>query len=100
MRTLRILDAAIEDLLVGIRFYEAQADGVGQSFFRSVSSDIESLRTTAGVHPVVFGRYHRKLASRFPWAIYYQYSETEIRVHAVLDCRSDPAFIERRFSSR
>ena len=35
-------------------------------------------------------KFHRALASRFPYAIYYKILEGEVVVFRVLDCRRDP----------
>jgi len=86
---LRILSLAESDLLAGFRFYERQSNGVGWYFLETLNSDIESLRLYAGIHPQIFG-YHRMLSKRFPFGVYYDVHEEEIRVWRVLDCRRDP----------
>ena len=63
--TIRILPSAAEDLYAGRLFYEGQGTGLGEYFFDSLFSDIDSLVLYAGVHMKVFG-YHRLLAKRFP----------------------------------
>ena len=64
-----VLDAAAADLEQGVDFYELQMSKLGSYFFDSLISDIESLRISAGVHPICFGMY-RMLARHFPFAIY------------------------------
>lgn len=90
-----ILDAAEQDLADGFDFYEAQSTGLGEYFLDSLSSDIESLRLYAGIHPEYQG-YHRLLSQRFPFAVYYRIVSRVIRVYAVLDCRRDPSWITSR----
>lgn len=90
----RILRPALEDLAVGRQFYDRQQLGVGSYFFDSLFAEIDSLRLFAGVHRVLFG-YHRLLAKRFPYAIYYRITESEAVVYRVLDCRRDPKLIRR-----
>jgi len=92
-----VLDEAEEDLVDGFRFYEGQAEGLGEYFLDSLSSDIDSLQIYAGIHPLHFG-YHRLLAKRFPFAIYYRVDNEVARVYAVLDCRRDPASIQDRLT--
>ena len=94
---IELLDSAEKDLLDGFKFYERQASGLGNYFLDSLFSDIESLRLYAGIHALHFG-YHRLLAKRFPFAVYYRVQENIIRVHAVLDCRRNPAWIRNRLS--
>jgi len=36
------------------------------------------------------------LSERFPFAIYYTVSGNEIKIHAIIDCRRDPAWIRDR----
>ena len=69
--TIRILGSALEDLHAGRQFYENQVEGVGEYFFNALFADIDSLALYAGIHQKIFG-YHRLLAKRFPYAIYYK----------------------------
>jgi plasmid stabilization system protein ParE len=84
---------AESDLLAGFRFYERQSSGVGWYFLETLNSDIESLRLYAGIHPQIFG-YHRILSKRFPFGVYYDVQEEEIRVWRVSDCRREPRWIK------
>ncbi len=85
---------ALDDLERGRRFYEAQAEGLGEYFVDSLCSDIDALLLHAGVHQRVFG-YLRALSKRFPYAIYYRVSGELIQVWRVLDCRQNPATSQR-----
>jgi len=91
-----ILPSAMQDLADGFGFYEQQEAGLGGCFLDSLFSDIDSLQISAGVHSVHFGRYHRLLAKRFPYAVYYTVTEETAYVRAVLDCRRDPQWIRGR----
>lgn len=87
---LRILTSAFNDLERGREFYESMAEGLGNYFFDSLFSDIDSLLLYGGIHRKVFG-YHRSLSRRFPYAIYYKKDATDfIVVYRVLDCRQNP----------
>lgn len=89
---LRVLSLAETDLLAGFQFYERQSPGAGSYFLDALYSDIESLRLYAGIHCRLFG-YHRLLSNRFPFGVYYDMNDEEIRVWRVLDCRRDPRWI-------
>jgi len=91
----QILEEAEQDLLDGFAFYESQGEGLGGYFLDSLFSDIDSLQLYAGIHSRHFG-YHRLLARRFPYAIYYRVVGETVRAYAVLDCRRDPARIQDR----
>jgi hypothetical protein len=94
---IEILDEAEKDLIDGFAFYDRQSIGLGNYFLDSIFSDIESLRLYAGIHPLNFG-YHRVLAKRFPFAIYYRIQNDVIRVYAILDCRRNPAWVRTRLT--
>ena len=68
---LKILSSAIDDLYQGRLFYERQGEGVGDYFFDSLFSDIDSLTLYGGIHSKFHG-YHRMLSKRFPYAILYR----------------------------
>lgn len=87
---IEILSSAMSDLLEGRHFYEKQSEGLGEYFFDSLFSDIDSLTLYAGIHPLFYG-YHRMLSKRFPYAVYYKLKEKSIAtVWRVLDLRRDP----------
>jgi plasmid stabilization system protein ParE len=92
---IRILSPAEKDLEDGYRFYESQSPGLGSYFLDSLYSDIDSLAYFGGIHQLVFG-YHRQLAKRFPFAIYYRVVGNEVLVFAILDCRRNPSWIRER----
>jgi plasmid stabilization system protein ParE len=96
---IRILDQAEDDLVEGYKFYEGQKAGLGEYFLDCIYSDIESLVLYAGIHRIVHQGYHRMLSERFPFAIYYTSSEDKVEIHAVLDCRRNPAWIRDRLNS-
>jgi hypothetical protein len=95
---IRILDQAKLDLTDGFEFYEEREERLGQYFLDSLYSDIDSLALYGGIHPMRHG-LHWMLSKRFPYAIHYSMEENVVYVHAVLDCRCDPKFIEKRLES-
>jgi len=96
---IRILDAAVEDLIEGFRFYEKLEPGLGVYFTDSLFSDIDSLSIYGGIHPVFFNSYHRMLSKRFPFAVYYRIVDQEVLVYAVLDCRRSPTWTRGRIGA-
>ena len=75
---LRTLPSALTDLSRGKISYARLGQGLGEYFLNSPFSDIDSLEHNAGSHQKVFG-YHRLLARRFPFAVYYK-TEGEVCV--------------------
>jgi hypothetical protein len=95
----RILTSAFDDLAEGRNFYDQQGEGLGDYFFDSVFADIDALALYGGIHLQVLG-YHRRLATRFPYAIYYRMNPGgEVVVYRVLDCRQSPTRIRSALKS-
>lgn len=90
----RILRSALEDIAAARCFYDARAAGVGEYFFDSIFTEVDSLILYAGIHRLHFG-FHRHLAGRFPYAIYDRMIAGEAVVFRVLDCRRDPGSIRK-----
>lgn len=87
---IQILTSAYKDLSEGKLFYDNQADNLGDYFFDSLFSDIDSLILYGGIHSMFCG-FHRLLSKRFPFAIYYKLNnDGNVVVWRVLDCRQDP----------
>lgn len=93
---IEILDHAVEDLVEGFHFYEKQRAGLGSYFLMSVYADIASLSLFGGIHRRAYKKYHRLLSKRFPFAVFYKLENQTVFVHAVLDCRRNPAWIRKR----
>jgi hypothetical protein len=74
---LRLLPEAERDLEIGADFYESQCPGLGTYFNDCLASDIESLRLYAGIHEKYRG-FFRALSKRFPFAVYYDLTETAV----------------------
>ena len=94
---LRILPSAFGDLDRGRAFYARHGDELGDYFLDSVFADIDSLAVYAGVHMRIWG-FHRMLAKRFPYAIYYNVDGDICTVWRVLDCRRSPSRLRRDLS--
>ena len=77
---IKLLSSTLDDLSEGRSFYERQGEGLGDYFFDSLFSDIDSLTLYSGIHPKFFG-YHRMLSKRFPYAIYYKLEEESYEIY-------------------
>lgn len=99
IRKVFVLKEAAFDLDEGRSFYDRKEEGVGDYFFDSLISDIESLRFFAGIHNKQFG-FHRALSKRFPFAVYYEIDGHTVKITAVLDMRRNPAGILKKLEKR
>ena len=99
IRKMTALKQVKDDLAEGRRFYDSNEKGIGDYFYDSLISDIESLSIYSGIHSRHWGLYSM-LSKRFPFAIYYViHGETTIVV-AVLDLRRDPGWLQGKLKSR
>ena len=94
-----VLDEVADDLNEGKAFYSMREVWLGEYFWDSILSDIESLYLIAGVHQTTFG-FHRLLSKRFPYAVYYDIDDKIVRVVAVIPVRRDPVWIDNKLTSR
>ena len=67
-------------------FYERQGEELGEYFFNTLFSDIDSLILFPEKHSTIFG-YHRLLSKRFPFSVYYKIQNDVVTVYRVLDQR-------------
>ncbi len=93
------LKEVADDLSDGKDFYDQIEAGVGDYFWDSLVVDIESLIIYAGIHNEKYG-FHRMLAKRFPYAIYYEIKDEIAYVVAALPMRRDPAWIKKKLKER
>jgi plasmid stabilization system protein ParE len=90
---------ALNDLQSGRAFYDKQASLLGNYFFDTLLTDIESLHFYASIHIQEYG-YYKMLSKRFPYAIYYETIDDTARVVAVLDQRRNPMYIYTQLDKR
>jgi hypothetical protein len=93
------LKGAIIDLEEGRKFYNRAQKGIGEYFYDSLISDIESLYLYAGIHPC-YNSFYYMFSRRFPFAIYYTLNHSNAIIVAILDMRSNPAWVHHQLHDR
>jgi len=74
-------------------------EGVGEYFWDSLLSDIESLIVYSGVHSKVYG-YYRMSSKRFPYSIYYDLEGITVYVIALLPERINPNWVRSKLGKK
>ena len=78
------------DLANGFRYYEGQAQGLGEQFLSAVNSAFDAIER----YPEMFARIHgdvrRALISRFPYAVFFRVESKRVVVLTVLHTARDP----------
>ncbi len=94
--TVRVLKTARADLSAGYWFYEKQQPGLGDYFLRRIYEELELLGRIAGIHHQTKQGFHKMIARRFPYAIFYRLSGDAAEVFAILDGRRSPDWIQQQ----
>lgn len=73
-----------------ISWYEHQRKGLGAEFFLCIDESIERITSNPLIFPVVYNQIRRIVVRRFPFAVFYEVIEAEIRAVGVFHSRRDP----------
>ena len=85
-----IAPEAESDIAGAYAWYEGRRTGLGEEFLSSVDANLESIRRRPEMYPVVHEDYRRSLIRRFPYAIFYELSESAATIYAVFHTSRDP----------
>ena len=77
---------------------KARRSGLREEFLSSVDAGLESIRRRPETHPVVHEDYRRSLIRRFPYAVFYEQSETTVTIYAVFHTSRDQDKWRQRLS--
>jgi plasmid stabilization system protein ParE len=99
--TLRIEAAAEAEAMEAAQWYERQRTGLGLEFLVAVDEAIQQIVRSPQRFPLLESlpdqsSVHRCLLARFPYAVIYDCSATEIRILAVAHTRRRPNYWENR----
>ncbi|MGI0490880.1 type II toxin-antitoxin system RelE/ParE family toxin [Alkalinema pantanalense CENA528] len=71
-------------------WYEDQELGLGEEFLRCVDACVQFIQRNPEMYPIAHESYRRAIARRFPYVVFYEYSDTIIVVYAVFHCSQNP----------
>ncbi|WP_129781446.1 type II toxin-antitoxin system RelE/ParE family toxin [Peristeroidobacter soli] len=94
--TVRLRQAAEEDLAVATSWYERQRRGLGQEFLDQAMAVFNAIADRPLLYPLVRRNTRRALMARFPFAVYFRVEPDDIVVVAVMHGSRHP----RRWQSR
>src|ERR1017187_2833060 len=87
---LAIAPEAELDIAEAYLWYEDRRAGLGEEFLSSVEACLESIRRRPEMYPVVHEGYCRSLIRRFPYAVFYELSETKATIYAAFHTSRNP----------
>lgn len=99
MIKIQISEDALADLDAGFCFYENQEPELGDYFSSQLRADIDGLKITAGTHCQPYRHLYRLLSQKFPYAVFYEFSDSRVLIVAVVDSRRDPGWIKTHLDS-
>ena len=78
------------DVAEAYAWYGHRRIGLGEEFLSSVDACLEGIRRRPEIYPVVHEAYRRALIRRFPYAIFYEFTEAKVTVYSLFHTSRDP----------
>lgn len=78
------------DISEAYAWYEERRVGLGEEFLSCVDACIHAICRTPELYAVVHEDYRRGLVRRFPYAIFYEYSNNTVTIYCVFHNSRDP----------
>jgi len=88
------------DVLEAYAWYEGQRPGLGEDFLSCVDACVQLIHRHPETYAKIFGDYRRALVRRFPYAVFYEYSQNVLTVYCVFHTSRDPEKWSQRLESR
>ncbi len=90
MMVIRFHPVAERELFEAFSWYEHQRKGLGADFLLCIDESIERLKHNPQSHLIVHKEIRRIIVRRFPFAVFFEEHESEIRIVGVFHSRRDP----------
>lgn len=88
---------AEQDLLAAYDWYESCRSGLGEEFLGCVDACIRRICRAPKFCAKVHGDYRRALVRRFPYAVFYEYTDERLTVYCVCHTSQNPNKWRSRF---
>ena len=85
-------ELAERELIDAAAYYEVEQPGLGEAFIRTVERCTAAIVALPSAGTPVYGAVRRRLCQRFPYALLYKATNTEIRILAVMNLRRRPGY--------
>ena len=81
---------AERDIIEAYGWYEQRRFGLGEEFLSCVDASIQSIYRMPEMDGIVHEKYRRCLVRRFPYSIFYEFTNNIITVYSVFHNSRDP----------
>lgn len=86
---LTITSTAEDDVDLAYRWYEGQRAGLGAQFIQRFRDCVERIVKSPEMHEIVSGNFRRTILHRFPYAVFYELTNDQVTIYAVLHTSRD-----------
>jgi toxin ParE1/3/4 len=98
-REIKPLPQAEADLFEAYWWYESRDQGLGDEFLRCVETCYSRIAANPESYPVRAKMFRRALVRRFPYAIFFKHTTTDIVIYAVFNCHQKPSKLKEKLRS-
>ncbi len=95
-RRVVIQPEAEQDIAEARDWYEGRTQGLGRRFVQAIEKCIHMVQGNPRLCEVVLEDFRRASLERFPYVVFYEFSEDTIVIHGVFHCARDPGAWRRR----
>lgn len=88
------------DVLEAYAWYESRRPGLGEEFLTCVDACIQAICRHPEMYMKVYEDYRRAMIRRFPYAVFYEYSESVVTIYCVFHTSRDPEKWRQRLESQ
>lgn len=85
-----IAPEAEQDVSEAYDWYEKRRPGLGEEFLSCVDACIHQICRAPELHAKVFEDYRRTMVRRFPYAVFYEYSNRTVTLYCVFHTSQNP----------
>ena len=79
---------AEQDLDEAYAWYEERRFGLGEEFLSSIDACVQFICRNPEIYEVVYKSYRRALVRRFPYAVFYDFSDGQVTVYCIFHTAS------------
>jgi plasmid stabilization system protein ParE len=97
--SIEISDEAEIDFDKSYEYYFEGSQKVADSFFKRINLSLENIRKNPMTFPKAFNDIRKFVVKKFPFVIYYQVFDSEIRVIAIFHSSRTPKFGTNEYSN-
>ena len=95
-REIILLPEAESDVNEAYWWYEDKSVGLGEEFLRCLEAGFAGISENPHHYPVRFDTFRRILLRRFPYAVYFEDTETTVTIYYVFHGSLNPEKLKQR----